>query len=165
MGSMAGAIFGLTWGSILFVFSCMLACLFAFYLTRVFLFNKIQQKIQATPKLESLQTAVENEGMLLLCLIRFLPIHATVLNLLLAVTRVNLRQFLFSSACMIPEWLAYIYLGAAAAETERLGLTSEPSMINNILKVTTFILVVIAISYASKVAQKSLQTGRTKAKI
>lgn len=164
MGSMAGAIFGLTWGSILFIFSCMLACLFAFYLTRLFLFNKIQQKIHATPKLESLQIAVENEGLLLLCLIRFLPIHATVLNLLLAVTRVNLRQFLFSSACMIPEWLAYIYLGAAAAETERLGLTSQPSMVQDILKVTTFVLVIIAISYASKVAQKSLRNTNSKTK-
>jgi uncharacterized membrane protein YdjX (TVP38/TMEM64 family) len=163
LGSMAGAVLGLAWGSILFIFSSLLACLFVFYLTRLFLFNRVQQKVEKSTRLKNLQVTVENEGMLLLCLIRFLPVHATVLNLLLAVTRVNVRQFLMSCACMIPEWLAYIYLGVTAAEAERLGLANAPSAVHDILKIITFILVITAISYAGRVAQRSLQNAKSNA--
>ncbi len=148
---LAGAVFGFTWGGLAFSVAGMVSTLLVFVIARWLFRDWVEQFMESRPRLKAVKMALENEGFKFLCLVRFLPVHGTIMSSILATTKARLGPFLLSSACQIPIWLLLVYLGAVAAQAAQ-GEASWLYLIPRMLGIGAFLGAMIYVTRVARAA-------------
>jgi uncharacterized membrane protein YdjX (TVP38/TMEM64 family) len=129
----AGAIFGVTTGSVLVSIGSTLGATAAFFLGRTIGRDWISRRIKAWPRFQAVDRAVESRGFLIVLLTRLSPAFPFfLLNYAYGVTAVRPREYVLGSWLgMMPATIAYVYAGSLAASVTQalsgnveLGVTS-----------------------------------------
>lgn len=129
----AGAIFGVTMGSVLVSIGSTVGATAAFFLGRTIGRDWISRRIAAWPRFQAVDRAVESRGFLIVLLTRLSPAFPFfLLNYAYGVTAVRPREYILGSWLgMMPATIAYVYAGSLAASVTQalsgkveLGVTS-----------------------------------------
>lgn len=113
----AGAIFGLTAGTIVVVLGATLGAVISFLLARTVMRKKVEGMTQGNAKFRALDRAIAKEGTKIVFLIRLAPIFPfTYINYAFGLTGVRTLPYSLATLFgIIPGTFAYVYLGYAAA--------------------------------------------------
>jgi uncharacterized membrane protein YdjX (TVP38/TMEM64 family) len=113
----AGAIWGLRLGVIYVFCGATLGAVLAFLSGRYFVRRFVERYVNTHPRLAAIDRAVEGEGLSLVFLLRLSPVVSYVLlNYILGITRLKLRDYLVGMAGMLPTITAYVYAGKVAGD-------------------------------------------------
>jgi uncharacterized membrane protein YdjX (TVP38/TMEM64 family) len=117
-----GAIFGLVWGTVYVFVAAVLGSVAAFLLARYAARAKIEKRFTGNARFAAIDRAVEEKGLWIVFLLRLSPVFPFVLlNYLLGLTRVRLRDYTLASFGMIPGTLLYVYYGKVAGDVAALS--------------------------------------------
>lgn len=121
MTLIGGAIFGVTWGTILVSFGSVLGATMAFLVVR-YLFHDFVQK-RYSKQLEPINKGIEKEGGFYLFTIRLVPAFPFfIINALMALTPIRTINFaLVSQIGMFPATVVYVNAGTQLAKIESLS--------------------------------------------
>ncbi len=117
----SGAIFGLGWGMLWTVIGGFLSVSTVALLGRHLLGAKARAMLERHPKLAAVEEAAESRGLRLVFLLRLSPLNFTMLNWMLAASRLRLRTILLSALGMVPGNFSTVYVGFAARHTADLA--------------------------------------------
>ncbi|HXU76376.1 MAG TPA: TVP38/TMEM64 family protein [Methylomirabilota bacterium] len=110
----AGAVFGVTLGSVYVSISATLGATAAFLVGRYLARDAIARKIEKNEKFATIDRAVAEEGWKIVLLTRLSPVFPfSLLNYAFGLTRVKLSHYVLASWLgMIPGTVLYVYLGS-----------------------------------------------------
>ncbi len=125
----AGAIFGLTTGTLMVSFASSIGATLAFLMARYVLGHSLQRKYG--DRLEKINRGLEKDGAFYLFAIRLVPVFPFfVVNLLMGLTRMKPLTFYWVSQLgMLPGTLAYVYAGTQLAKIENTRDILSPGLI------------------------------------
>jgi uncharacterized membrane protein YdjX (TVP38/TMEM64 family) len=114
----AGALFGLVWGTVLVSFAASIGATLAFLTSRVLLREWVQRKLGA--RLNAVNAGVEKEGAYYLFALRLAPVFPFfVINLAMGLTPMRVRTFYWVSQLgMLPGTALYVYAGSQLRQFE-----------------------------------------------
>ena len=161
LGAASGVIFEFWYGVLIYSVACFVASILIFLLVRFLLKDKTQRLIEKKKQLKDVQLLAEKEGVRFLFFIRFLPIHATFINSLLAVSIIKPSKFLLSCLFLIPEWIFHVYIGYVASITSRNAIQSGLSF-EDYFRIILLIISISAIVYLGWIAQKIIRQSKIK---
>ena len=121
----AGAIFGLGWGLLWSVVAGMISVAVVFAVGRRLFFDAAVRILSRHPKVEALESAAESQGLRLVFLLRLSPLNFTMLNWILAASRIRFRTVMLGALGMIPGNLSTVYIGYAARHTADLAARAQ----------------------------------------
>jgi len=121
MTLIGGAIFGVSWGTILVSFGSTLGATMAFLVVRYLFHDSIQKRY--SKQLEPINKGIEKEGGFYLFTIRLVPAFPFfIINALMALTPIKTIHFaLVSQIGMFPATIVYVNAGTQLAKIESLG--------------------------------------------
>jgi uncharacterized membrane protein YdjX (TVP38/TMEM64 family) len=157
LGAVAYLFFGFIKGSLLTIIAFLCSSATVFFLVRSMLRQKVQRWMRKKPRLLNIQSIVQKQGLMFLCIIRYVPIHTTFMNSLMALSPVRFRHFIVSCCCLIPEWVLYVYLGYLASfSSSVVGGAISPSTIELMVRLGSLLIFLLIIFYLNSVARKAL---------
>ena len=129
MTLIAGAIFGLVWGTVIVSFASTIGATIAFLIAR-FLFKDIIQK-RYSERLKIINAGVEKDGGFYLFTLRLVPIFPFfIINVLMGLTPVRTVTFFFVSQIgMLPGTIVYINAGTQLAQISSTRDILSPELI------------------------------------
>ncbi len=129
MTLVAGAIFGLLWGTIIVSFASSLGATLAFLAARCVLRDSIQSKFG--DKLAAINSGIAKNGAFYLFTLRLVPAFPFfVINLLMGLTPLKTRTFYWASQLgMLAGTIVYVYAGTEIAKIESLRGILSPGLI------------------------------------
>ncbi len=129
MTLVAGALFGLLWGTVIVSFASTLGALLAFLSARFLLRDFVQRRFGRY--LGTVNTGIERDGKLYLLSLRLVPIFPFfVINLLMGLTPIGAGTFyLVSQIGMLPGTLVYVNAGREIGALQSLAGILSPGLI------------------------------------
>ncbi len=129
MTLVAGALFGLAWGTLLVSFASSLGATLAFLVSRFLLRDLIQQRFSR--QLTAINRGVEKEGHLYLFTLRLVPLFPFfVINLAMGLTTIRTWTFYWiSQVGMLAGTLVYVNAGTQIARIDSLGGILSPPLL------------------------------------
>lgn len=121
----SGAIFGLGWGMLWTVIGGFLSVWTVALLGRHLLGTRARSMLERHPRLAAVEEAAESRGLRLVFLLRLSPLNFTMLNWMLAASRLRLRTILLSALGMVPGNFSTVYVGFAARHTADLAARAK----------------------------------------
>lgn len=114
---LAGALFGVLWGTIYTVAGAFSAIAAAFLVSRYLARDAVARRLARTPELEAIDRAVGESGFRIVVLMRLAPIFPfSILNYALGLTRIRYRDYLLASVGSIPGTLVFVNAGRLAGD-------------------------------------------------
>ena len=117
----AGTIWGLWWGLLWVVVAGVITAMVIFWLGRKVFRDRVEGLLKRHPKVKAVDDAASSSGFKLAFLLRLAPLNFSMLNLLLAVSRLRFRTYLLSCIGMFPGNFSTVYIGFAARHTADLA--------------------------------------------
>ena len=129
MTLVAGAIFGLTWGTVMVSFASTIGATIAFVVSRYLLRESVQARFG--DKLKAINEGIEREGGFYLFGLRLVPAFPFfAINLAMGLTPLRVSTFfLVSQAGMLPGTIVYVNAGTQLAGLESLSGILSPGLI------------------------------------
>ena len=114
----AGAIFGLTAGTVYVFIGATLGACAAFLLARSFARSAVERRLAGNPRFAALDRAIASEGLWIVFLLRLSPLFPfSIGNYALGLTRVRFRDYALACTGMLPWTFVYVYLGSVVGDT------------------------------------------------
>lgn len=117
----AGTIWGLWWGLLWVVVAGVITAMVIFWIGRKVFRDRVERLLSRHPKVQAVDKAASDSGFKLAFLLRLAPINFSMLNLLLAVSRLRFRTYLLTCLGMFPGNFSTVYIGFAARHTADLA--------------------------------------------
>jgi len=157
MTLLAGALFGLLWGTILVSFASSIGALFAFLIARFVLRDYIEQRFPSY--LKKINKGIEKDGAMYLFTLRLVPVIAFfIINLVMGITRIKAHTFyIVSQIGMLAGTIVYVNAGTQLAKIEDLSdIVSLPILLSFALLATFpwIIKIILLIFQKRKIYQK-----------
>lgn len=154
MTLVAGAIFGVFWGTMIVSFASTLGATIAFLVSRYLLQESIQNRFG--DKLKTINDGMEKDGAFYLFTLRLVPAFPFfIINLVMGLTRIHtLTFFIVSQIGMLAGTIVYVNAGTQIAKIDSLGGILSPGLIFSFVLLGIFPLVakkVVATVKARKV--------------
>ena len=129
MTLLVGGIFGLAWGVLIASFASSIGATLAFIMTRYVLRDSVQRRFSS--RLKAINDGVARDGSFYLFSLRLVPVFPFFLiNMLMALTSIKLRQFYWVSQLgMLPVTLVYVNAGSQLSELSSLSGILSPSLL------------------------------------
>jgi len=129
MTLVAGAVFGLFWGTLIVSFASTIGATLAFLVARFILKDSVQSKFGG--KLKTINDGVRKDGAVYLFILRLVPAFPFfVINLIMALTPIRAWTFYWVSQLgMFAGTLVYINAGTQIAQIDSLGGILSPQLI------------------------------------
>jgi uncharacterized membrane protein YdjX (TVP38/TMEM64 family) len=113
----AGAIFGLGSGVAYVFTAAVLGSTASFLIARYLARAAVERRIAGNPRFAAIDRAIGRDGLKITLLLRLSPAFPfSLLNYVLGLTRVSLRDYLIAAAGMLPGTVLYVYTGKLAAD-------------------------------------------------
>src|SRR2546425_5007886 len=160
----AGAVFGVTLGSVCVSISATLGAPAAFLVGRYLARDAIARKIEKNEKFAAIDRAVADEGWKIVFLTRLSPVFPfTLLNYAFGLTRVRLGQYVLASWIgMMPGTVMYVYLGSlvnvGAGHRQR---TTGEWVLYGVGLLATIVVTIFVTRVARKALQKKITSAET----
>ncbi len=137
----AGAIFGLFWGTLIVSFASTIGATFAFLASRYLLRDSVQKRFG--DRLKKINEGVKRDGALYLFTLRLVPAFPFfVINLLMGLTPIKtLTYFVVSQVGMFAGTLVFVNAGTQIARIESIGEILSPAMIGSFILLGIFPLI------------------------
>ena len=115
---LAGALWGVVYGTIAVSISSVFGATLAFLVGRYLARERVEKQIEKFPKFKAVADSLSEGGFKLVALIRLSPAFPfNLLNYMMGITRVKLKDYVLGSwVGMFPATIMYVYLGAAGKE-------------------------------------------------
>ncbi len=153
----AGALFGLYWGSIAVLAGSILAGAMQFAISRKLLRVRIQRMFSARPSLSAIQHAVIRDEFRLQILLRLTPLNPATINYLLGSAGVKFSGFLIALFALIPNLVIEVYFGHVGKHVARLaGSSTGTSRLHDLTIIAGLAACIIVMVIISKTAHKAL---------
>ncbi len=155
----AGAIFGITWGSVYVFAGAILGETCAFLLGRYLARDWVLAKIAQNETFTALDKALNQEGLKIILLTRLSPIFPFgLLNYAFGVTGISLKDYFLGSIGMIPMTIAYVYFGSLAGDLAKIGDAAELANpeLQWAIRIVGLIATIAATFYITRVARQAL---------
>ncbi len=148
MTLIAGALFGMLWGTLLVSFASSIGATLAFLTARFVLRDWVQK--QYGPRLKAINRGIEKDGAFYLFTLRLVPAFPFfVINLVMGLTPIRLATFyVISQLGMLAGTLVFVYAGTRIATIDHLSDVLSPSLI------TAFILLGLFPLVARKIVER-----------
>ena len=118
----AGALWGVRLGVLFVMLGASLGAVAAFLCGRYLVRGLVQNYVDRHPRLAAIDRAVESEGLRLVLLLRLSPVVPFILlNYVLGVSRLRLRDFVGGLIGMLPTVAMYVYTGMVAGDIASLA--------------------------------------------
>jgi dihydrolipoamide dehydrogenase len=129
MTLVAGALFGLLWGTILVSFASSIGASLAFIISRTLLHDFIQERYKK--RLKVINEGVRKDGAFYLFTLRLIPIFPFfIINVVMALTPIRLLTFyLVSQVGMLPGTLVYVNAGTQLAQIDSVSSIVSPGLL------------------------------------
>jgi uncharacterized membrane protein YdjX (TVP38/TMEM64 family) len=115
-----GALFGIVRGTIYVFIGASLGSMAAFLVSRHFIREAFARRIAGKPRFRALDDAIKREGRKIVFLLRLSPaVPFNLLNYMLGVSSVRLRDFVMACAGMLPVTLLWVYYGKMIGDVAR----------------------------------------------
>lgn len=155
----AGALFGLGWGSAVVVVGNTLAAITQYWLSRKLLKNSIEKILAKRPSLSAIQHAIRTNEFRLQILVRLTPLNHATVSYLLGATGVRFPGFLVASLAAIPDLFIKVYFGHAGKHVARLsGQSRATNHLHDVVFFAGLVVFGIVIFIVSRMARKALDT-------
>jgi len=153
----AGALFGLVWGTVLVVAGSLLTAAVDFALGKFFLQSAVLGWLARNPKFAAIERAVHREGFRFQFLLRLTPINPVTISYILGATKTRFPTFLLACLGMIPSLFVEVYFGYVAKHVAKIsGQTSEHSTLHSAFTIAGLALCIVLLFYVVRVARKAL---------
>lgn len=140
MTLVAGALFGLVWGTILVSFASTLGATLAFAVSRFILRDSVQTKFGE--QLKSINKGIDKDGAFYLFTLRLIPVFPFFLiNLLMGLTPIRvITFFLVSQLGMLPGTIVYVLAGTQISQVSEFSASAilTPGLIGSFVLLGTF---------------------------
>lgn len=138
MTLLAGALFGLWWGTLLASFASSIGALFAFLASRFILRDSIQTKF--ADKLNSINQGMAKDGIFYLLSLRLMPLFPFfMVNILMGLTPIKARTYYWvSQVGMLAGTLVYVNAGTQLAQINSLGDIVSPALLGSFILLGIF---------------------------
>ena len=160
---LAGALYGTWWGSLIVFVGASLGAEAAFLLGRTWLRDWAMGRLEAFPKLQTVEQAVSREGLKLVLLTRLSPAFPfSLLNLAYGLSEVSLRDYTLGLIGIIPGTILFCGLGALAGDVARFGdvLSGEADPFTWTLRVVGIGATVASVWLVGRAAQRALKAAQ-----
>lgn len=129
MTLVAGALFGLLWGTVLVSFASSIGASLAFIISRTLLHDFIQERYKK--RLKVINEGVRKDGAFYLFTLRLIPIFPFfIINVVMALTPIRLLTFyLVSQVGMLPGTLVYVNAGTQLAQIDSISSILSPGLL------------------------------------
>jgi pyruvate/2-oxoglutarate dehydrogenase complex dihydrolipoamide dehydrogenase (E3) component/uncharacterized membrane protein YdjX (TVP38/TMEM64 family) len=129
MSVVAGAIFGLVWGSVIVSFASSIGATLAFLASRLLLREAIQSRFRE--KLRAINAGIQREGAFYLFALRLVPVFPFfVINLAMGLTPMRTWTFYWvSQVGMFPATIVYVNAGTQLVRLESLSGILSPALL------------------------------------
>lgn len=113
----AGAIFGVTWGTVYVLIGATAGAAAAFLIARHLARRAVERRLAGNTRFAALDRAVGAEGRKIVFLLRLSPVFPfSLLNYALGLTDVRFGDYLIACAGMVPGTILYVYSGKLAGD-------------------------------------------------
>ena len=156
----AGALWGFWLGLLLAMTGAVSGATCAFLGGRSVLRNFVQRYVNRHPRLIAIDRAVEQEGARLVFLLRLSPaVPFVLLNYVLSVSRITLRDHFIGLCGMVPTAAMYVYAGKVAGDLTALatGAAAPKGPTYYALLVLGLVATVVATIRVTRAAKRALQ--------
>jgi len=116
---MAGALFGLAWGSAAAIAGILLAAILQYILARQLLRPLINRFVEAKPSLVDIQKAVIHDELKLQALLRLTPFEPAIMSYMFGAMGVRFGGYVLACMCLIPGTLVSVYVGYAGSRRKQ----------------------------------------------
>jgi uncharacterized membrane protein YdjX (TVP38/TMEM64 family) len=156
----AGALWGFWWGLLLAMTGAVCGATCAFLGARSVLRGIVERYVMGHPRLVAIDRAVESEGARLVLLLRLSPaVPFVLLNYVLGVSRISLRDHFVGLLGMIPTAAMYVYAGKVAGDLAALasGAAVPRGTVYYVLLTLGFGATVLATVLVTRTAKRALE--------
>jgi len=157
----AGAIFGLSTGSLYVFIAAVLGSSAAFLVSRHLARAVIEQRLAGNARFVAIDRAVSAQGRKIVFLLRLSPVFPfNLLNYALGLTKVRFVDYLIASVGMIPGTLLYVYYGKVAGDVAALagGVVVEKGAAYYVVLVLGLAATVLVTALVTRTARRALQS-------
>jgi len=155
----AGAIFGVTRGTLYVFVAAVLGSCAAFLVARYLARAAVERRIADNPRFAAIDRAIGKEGRKIVLLLRLSPVFPfNLLNYALGLTRVRFSDYTVAAIGMLPGTLLYVYLGRVVGDLAALagGVRPERGPGQSLLLGIGLVATVVATVYVTRVARRAL---------
>lgn len=153
----AGALFGLLWGTVLVVVASLLTAAFDFLLGRLVFQQAVLGWLDRNPRFAAIERAVHREGFRFQFLLRLTPINPVTVSYILGATKTRFPTFILACLGMIPSLFVEVYFGYVAKHVAKVtGQVSEHSRLHTAFTIAGLVLCVALLVYVVRLARKAL---------
>lgn len=126
---LGGALFGVTWGTVLVSFASTVGASLAFLFSRYLFRSSVEHRFR--DKLAAINDGIHKEGAFYLLSLRLIPlVPYFVVNLMMGLTKIKIWTFfLVSQLGMLPATIVYVNAGTQLAKLESLSGILSPSLL------------------------------------
>ena len=153
----AGALFGVTAGTMIMAASSLATAAFDYGLARLALQSSVRRWLARQPKLTAIARAVDREGLRFQFLLRLTPINPVMVSYVLGATGTRFIPFLVACLGIVPSLFVEVYFGYVAKHVARIsGGVSEHSPAHSALTIAGLVLCVVVLVYVVQIARRAL---------
>ena len=154
----AGALFGLWWGTVYIVIAGLISELTIFTGGHRLLRDRVEEWLKGYPKLMALRGALTKKPIRLMILLRLSPLPFTPICYMMSTTRVSYRDYLIGFVGFIPGNFVTVYFGYVAKHVAKAaGGSDDISSGKLILAVVGLLASIILVTYISRVAKRTIE--------
>ena len=156
---LAGALWGVVFGSIMVSISSVTGATAAFFIGRYLARDKVEKQMKTFPKFKAVADSLGEEGFKLVTLIRLSPAFPfNLLNYMMGITRVKVKDYVLGSWIgMFPGTVMYVYLGAAGSELVKAQGDRGKSLQEWILLAVGLVATIVVTVMVTRKAKKALK--------
>lgn len=158
----AGAVFGVTWGTIYVAAGATMGMAGAFLISRHLARDAASRRLAGRPGLAAIDEAIGREGLKIVFLLRLSPAFPfSVMNYALGLTRVRFRDYLLASVGILPGTVLYTYAGRVAGDLAMIAAGDAPvdATGNLVLLGVGFAATILVTVVLTRTARRALATS------
>jgi len=156
----AGAIFGLTKGTLFVFIGAAAGTAVAFLIARYVARGAVERRIESSERFQSIDQAVAKSGLKIVFLLRLSPVFPyNLLNYALGLTSVRFRDYLLASLGMIPGTFLYVYYGKVIGSLAELsgGVRAEGGAERWVLISVGLLATIAVTTIVTRIARRALE--------
>lgn len=157
-----GVLFGLWWGSVYVFVAATLGATFAFLIGRYLSRDRLVKYMENHPKFQALDRAISQQGLKIVFLTRLCPLFPfNLLNYVLGITQVSLKDYILGSFGMIPGTILYVYSGSLVGDLAAIGAATgctnpQDSAVKWSINIISFVATVAVTVSITRIARQAL---------
>jgi uncharacterized membrane protein YdjX (TVP38/TMEM64 family) len=161
---MAGALFGVLWGTVLMTVACLLTATVNFLLGRLFFERAVRALLARQPQLAAIERAVNREGFRFQFLLRLTPINPVTVSYVLGATAARFATFFAACFGLVPSLFVEVYFGYVAKHVAKMsGNASEHSALHSALTIGGLLLCIAVLVYVVRLARQAIANSESQA--